>query len=254
VKRILASLSMCLAALIFVTPACDSRKGPTPASTLPPAPSPKQEPKTPDVDSLLAEVRREKPRHNVEGEDFKAISQLHNYVPANHPRQRDIFKQLLEIGYSREDANSKDLIVRAAIRYAGKDEVPELLDIPNHGPYVNLVWANVLARLAEIKDPSCAETVAKSIQYDFGRTHHQRDAAKVLRAIGSPAEKAVRPYALPNQLSGQPHQLETRMLAVDILGDIGDKATIDFLNGLDGPPMFKDAVARATKAINSRTK
>ena len=241
-------------ALVFVILGCESRQKPTPIGTPPPSSS-KEEPKTPDVDSLLAEVRREKPKNDYGVGDYKAVSELLKYVPADHPRRGEVFKQLLEIGYGRSDPNSKDEIVRAAIRYAGKDEVPELMDIPNHGPYVNLVWSNVLARLAEIKDPSCAETVAEWIQFDVGkRHHHQRDAAKVLRAIGPPAEKSVRPYALANQPSGQPQLLETRVLAVEILGDIGDKVTIDFLDGLDGPPKFKDAVARATKAINSRTK
>lgn len=233
---------------------CDRGKRPPPNNPPDTTTAGRPEPVKTDVDSLLAELRREKPTGSPDDEKTAAL--LRKHVPTDHPRRAEVFKALLDIGYAKKDPLSKDLLVRTAVPYADKAEIPALLDIPNHGPYVNLVWGNVLTRLAELKDPSCAEVVARSLPFDHGRTLHQREAAKVLRAIGPAAEPAVRPYARPTLPAGGENLIESRELAIEVLGDIGNEETVAFLQEqrAEAPPRITGAIDRAVKAIQSRKK
>jgi hypothetical protein len=247
------SLFLCSLGLLafIVSTGCD-RASPTQPQYLPD--KPKKVPVKTDVDSILAEVRREKRLDS--GEEYEAVALVRKHIPTDHPRRSEVFKTLLEIGYGKKDLGGKTLIVKAAVPYAAREDIPAILEIPKHGPFIETIEYPILRQLAELKDPSCAEEVAKGLQ--FGDQHglpHRLDYARTLRALGPAAEKAVRPYALPLQPSGQKHEPETRQRAIEVLADIGNEETITFLDGLEaGVSSIKSAIDAAIKKLSERKK
>ena len=108
---------------------------------------------------------------------------------------------------------------KALAAWGGKENVPALIEAL-HDPAFNVVWA-VFDALERMKDPSSAEPVAAFLATQQNRNN----AAKVLKAIGAPAEPAVIKYLTHGDVF-------VRMEAAHILKEIGTDKCVPDLQGL----------------------
>ncbi len=110
--------------------------------------------------------------------------------------------------------------------------------------------ADWLAALA-LKNPLVAEEVAFHLT-DANQNDRQR-AAKILRAIGKSAEKAVQKVAAANPRFAAP-ELIRRFEAIELLGDIGTQDSLTYLLALKGEPeQSQQWIDNAVNKIRMRT-
>jgi hypothetical protein len=139
-------------------------------------------------------------------------------APPDEARRVEVAKAIEPVlkdpdGFARSDA------AKALGVWGGKENVPALIQALRD-PAFNVVWA-VFDALERLKDPSSADPVAAFL----GTPQNRGNAAKVLKAIGAPAEPAVIKYLQ----AGDPF---VRMEAANILKEIGTEACVPALQDL----------------------
>ena len=114
---------------------------------------------------------------------------------------------------------------RAALEWASKDEVPELCRMLA-AERVRERQSDLFGKLAQFKDPRCAETVAP-----FLASPERRNAAEqLLKELDSTAERFVLPYLAAN------HARETRVAALQVVAAVGTRDTARVVEAMTRDP------------------
>jgi hypothetical protein len=207
-------------------------------------------------DSVLAEFRAKGVKmHGLDSDaNFLLLKKLKETIPPTHPRRADAFRAMAEVGTKTEDRINKPEFLVAAASYAGKDEVPDLLNLVKQEQYNVELYRAAVKQLKVLKDPRC---VPAAVEWFATREINgfNRDASELLRAIGPPAESAVQPYTLEKLPSGKYNDnIELRVEAIAILRDIGTADSLPTLNSLqkDPAPRIRKEAQAAAKAIQER--
>jgi hypothetical protein len=219
-----------------------------PTKTKPAPPEP--EPKTPDlpvvrqkytdevVGQLLDDLRGEDPDKKLDAAD-----RLGNGEPL--PKRRAEAARALE---ALLDPKGNEVIRRSAVRALGvwgdAKTVPLLLERLGEEEKDVFVKALAIEALGQLKDGKAAEAVANCLADLLLRYY----AAKSLRAMGSPAEKAV--------LKMVEHKdAATRAEACKVLADIGTKASVPVLQNAakDPNPGIANAANQALQILAKKS-
>ena len=166
--------------------------GPEPGSTPVGAKGKKETPK-PDFDILLSEMKLTagKPKTDVRPSGQTVLARLTDTFPPTHERRAEVYAALTETA-AKLSATDRPQYVYWAARYAGKENVADLLDIARlYATDVKTSATSQAAftRLAELKEPSTFPAIAAMLGDKVGLLC--TGVGQTLRAIGSPAEKAV---------------------------------------------------------------
>jgi S1-C subfamily serine protease/HEAT repeat protein len=173
------------------------------------------------------------------GAALNCLANLGARVNTAGERREDVAKALEPL-LKDGDGGKRRAAVKALGFWGGKEDVPLVIPMLNDADV--FTRGEVFEALARFKDPRCAEAVAEHL-VPLGE---RGNAAKVLRAVGPAAEKAVLKYLTHEDGF-------VRMEACNILKDIGTKQSVPELEkkvpegGLVGP-----AAQRALDAIAAR--
>jgi hypothetical protein len=248
------------AVLILASVGCSKKNqqptGPDADSAGPPPPQFKKPDLPSSPDAAIADFKAKCLKMNTldpDANDF-AFMNLKKVIPSNHARRADAFRALVEVGTESEDIPNKGSYLAAAAEYAGKEEVPELIAIVDRESHDTTLYKAAVKQLKTLKDSKSAAAAAKWLA-TRNLNGYDRDAAGLLRAIGPPAESAVRPYAqakLPSEKSNT--NLDVRVEALMILKDIGTAESLPALQALKTDPAarIQREAQEAIKAIQAR--
>jgi hypothetical protein len=206
-----------------------------------------------DIDSLLADLKKIDPFVD-ETRAANVVKRIAANIPVDSPRRSEVFKGLTQAVERRlSDTGFESHCVRAAVRYADTADAPELVKVlQKYELHGKLTYADLAAdRLAELKNPQCAEEIAQNLtHYDMRK---RQRAAKILKGYGESVEKVVQNYARPSgNFTGD--EVRRRFEAIELLGDIGSKDSLAFLLALKNePPLTREPIDSAVKKIRERT-
>ena len=166
----------------------------------------------------------------------------------DHPKRAEVFAALQEVVKTTKHPVLRNVAVQEMCRWGTKDDVPQLCEL-----LVSIkndeAESILLARLQGYGDPRSAEAVAS-----FMNGFKKAEAAAVLRAIGSPAEKFLHPFTKATTADGKPNPFFNRVPAIELLGDIGTKESVPLLKDLsvDRDQFTKNAAQQALQKVLSR--
>ena len=257
--------------LITIIAGCGKKSGKSTESNEPvtPAPAPgpgpatpsikgKKDPTKPDFDIMLSEMRMTagKPKTDVRPSGSTTLSQFTSTFPPSHERRAEAYAAFVETA-GKVVAKERAQYLYWAARYAGKENVADLLTIAREYAVdvkTSATSSAAFTRLAELKEPSTFPALAAMLSDKVGLVTLESKAA--LKAIGTPAEKAVQPYATPTGPGGKANDFLLRASAVEILGGIGTVDSLPLLQSLykDNATTIADAAKKAVADIQSRAK
>jgi HEAT repeat protein len=175
------------------------------------------------------------------------VEKLRTLKPDN-PKGGEVFTVLQDISKTGQNVFFRGDAAKEACRWAGKTEVPKmaewLVECKDGG-----VESIILARFKELKDPRCADTVAR-----FIGTFKKDEAKAVFRVLGPAGEKALHPYAMEKGPDGQNIVWFNRTPVLELLGEIGTKDSVPLLNQLSNDPnkFVRDAATAALSKVKAR--
>lgn len=234
--------------------------GPTPR--LPPQPGPGSLPTRPtkekskyDFDMMLADMKATAGRKTTGSpqNDNPALNQLTLVFPPGNEKDAIIYKALLETA-SKLELKDRRRYIHQAVRYAGKENANDLLAIAREYANSPATSREIFQRLAELNVPSTYPLIAAMLKNNDGQL--LAEAAKTLRKIGPPAEKAVHPYAAAKGPDGKTNDFVLRTQALQILSEIGTVDSIPMLQMLqkDTSGAIANSAGLALEAIKKRAK
>jgi predicted Zn finger-like uncharacterized protein len=225
-----------------LTPALLVHVGATPA----PPPKPPQaaapaNPPAPPQRRPLTGAELDQALKDLQGTDGFARTRAAQLLAGAEPKERRAeVARVLEALLKTNDMWARAEVAKALGTWGTKDSVPPLLALLKD-PAQFVQWG-ALEALAQLKDERAVEPVAECLP----NIHNRERAAKALRAIGAPAEKAVLKYIT--------HQdTFVRVEVCNILKEIGTKASVEALQkATQDQPFVGPAAKQALEAIQAR--
>jgi hypothetical protein len=216
----------------------------------------KKEPPKPSFETYVADMQTYagKARTTSTPSGQETLKKLTDNIPSTHERRAEVYKALTQTADKLHPAD-KAQYVWWATKYAGPENAADLLAIARS--YAADVKTSptsqaAFARLTELKEPSTFAPIAAMLNDSAGLL--RLESAKALKSIGSPAEKAVQPYAGPTGPGGKANDSLLRAKAIEILGEIGTKDSIPLLQSMFNDPLslIANAAKSAVAAIQLR--
>lgn len=254
---------VCAAVLLTGLAGCGKKDTKQSADSSPPQVSPvapgglgskdKKDGMKPDFDVMLSELKvtAGKPKTDERPSGSTVLARFTSTFPPSHERRAEVYKALVEIATGPLPDKERESYIYWVARYAGKENVANLLSLARTYPAAS---SEVFKRLGELKEPSTFPAIAAMLNDKEGVLRLR--SASTLKAIGAPAEKAVQPYARPTGPDGKPNDFVLRTVAVQILGEIGTAESLPLLQSLfnDMTSTIADLAKKASVAIQTRAK
>ena len=217
----------------------------------------KKDPPKPSFETLVADMQTYagKKQTTSTPSGHQTLTLLTENIPPTHARRAEVYKALTQTA-ERLPAAENAQYIWWATKYAGLENAADLLAIARKYTAVAVSGTCQAAfeRMVELKEPTTFAPIAAMLSDSDGLL--RLESSKALKGIGSPAEKAVQPYAGPTGPGGKANDALLRAKAIEVIGDIGTKDSIPLLQSMfnDSTSIIATAAKAAVAAIQLRAK
>ena len=201
-----------------------------------------------DIDSILAELSDvDRVMNDMAATAFLPI-RIEQNIPVNTPRRAELFKAIRAVSKAFHDEIHKSSWLEAAVRYATSEEESELLEMLKE-PTPMFSREKIVNKLVEIKSPKAPAILIEELKSEALNAH--LNAENALRRMGSSVEKQVQSVAGSSSTN-----YHSRILAINLLGDIGTEDSAVFLLTIKDKELLtqaKWAVDKIRKRKNTKS-
>lgn len=191
-----------------------------------------------DIDSILAELSDADRVVNDQAAKAFLPMRIEMNIPENTPRRAELFKAIRAVSKTLNDEIPKSIWLELAVKYASLEDDSELVEMLKQ-PTPMFSREKIVNKLAELKSPKAASVLIEELK--SGDLRAYQNAAEALRKMGSSVEKQLQSVAGSSSTNRN-----SRVQAIDILGDIGTEDSAVFLLTIKD----KDLLTQAKWAVD----